>query len=862
MAKIKVLDVAQEVGMDEDKLLSKLKGMGVKIKEEKAEEAQLEEGLATDERIIDRDETSEVVEKRVKPTVIRRRVRTVEPKTPPPEAEPEAPVEPAAETMPEPTPEMPVPEAEPEDVKVAATQEAVRGVEPADEEPVAEEKTGVPEEAAEMMPEETRPTEVTRPRISTEEQVQEARPEVKEKAPAARVEAVAEEEDKGKQKGAKKKEKEEPGRRRPRMALRREDRKKRATLKGFGEAEEEEEEQKPQVSKEEVLHRARRPMKKRVVTRPSKKTEITVPKAIKRVIRIEGAIAVGELAKRMGVKANDIIKKLMSMGFMASINHNVDADMAAVLASEFDHEVENVAYDVDAVLKSKDDKPEDLSPRPPVITIMGHVDHGKTLLLDAIRKSNIAEGEAGAITQHIGAYDVQLDGGHVVFIDTPGHEAFTALRARGARVTDVVVLVVAADDGVMPQTVEAIDHAKAGDVPIVVAVNKVDKPNANPDRVKQSVAELGLAPEEWGGTTLFAEVSAKKRTGIKELLELVLLQAELLELKANPAKSARGTVIESKLDSGRGPVATVLIQEGTLKNGDYFVAGTHYGRVRAMLNDKGRKISEAGPSTPVEVIGSSGVAEAGETFVVVEDERTAKDVVSTRQDQQREKEMSRLSTVSLEDLYERMQKGEVKELNVIIKGDVQGSVEAVRESLTKLSTDAVKVNVIHGGVGGVTESDINLASASDAVIIGFNVRPAMKAVALADQEGVSIRTYSVIYDAIDDVRKALEGLLEPVYTEKVLGQAEVLELFSVPKFGVVAGSRVTDGKIVRGGNARVMRDNVVIYDSKIGSLKHFKENVKECQEGLECGIKIENFNDIKQGDIIEAYVKEEIAPSL
>ena len=860
MAKIKVLDVAQEVGMEEDKLLSKLKGMGVKIKEKKAEESQLEEGLETGERIIERDETMEVVEKRVKPTVIRRRVRTVEPKTPPPEAEPEHPAERTAETMPEPAPETVVPEAEPEDMKAAA-QEAVREVEPAGEEPVAEEKAGVPEEAAETMPEETKPAEVAREGAVAQEEAQEAQPAVEEAPPAARVKAAEEEEEKGKPKRGKKREKEEPGRRRPRMALRREDLKKKVILEGFGEPEEEEE-QKPEVQKVEAIPRARRPMKKRVVTRPSKKTEITVPKAIKRVIRIEGAIGVGELAKRMGVKGADIIKKLMSMGFMASINQSVDADMAAVIASEFDYEVENVAYDVNAVLKSKDDKPEDLRPRPPVITIMGHVDHGKTLLLDAVRKSNIAEGEAGAITQHIGAYDVQLDGGHVVFIDTPGHEAFTALRARGAKVTDVVVLVVAADDGVMPQTVEAIDHAKAADVPIVVAVNKIDKANANPDRVKQNVAELGLAPEEWGGTTLFAEVSAKNRTGIKELLELILLQAELLELKANPAKPARGIVIESKLDSGRGPVATVLIQEGTLKNGDFFVAGTHHGRVRAMLNDRGRKISEAGPSTPVEVIGSSGVADAGEAFVVVEDERTAKDVVSTRQDQQREKEMSQLSTVSLEDLYDRMQKGETKELNVIIKADVQGSVEAVRESLTKLSTDAVKVTVIHGGVGGVTESDINLASASDAVIIGFNVRPAMKAMALADQEGVSIRTYTVIYDAIDDVRKALEGLLEPVFTEKVLGHAEVLELFNVPKFGVVAGSRVTSGKIVRGGNARVMRDNVVIYESKIGSLKHFKENVKECQEGLECGIKIENFNDIKQGDIIEAYVKEEIAPSL
>jgi translation initiation factor IF-2 len=624
----------------------------------------------------------------------------------------------------------------------------------------------------------------------------------------------------------------------------------------------EEEEEKPLPQREVFFRPVRRPMKKKVVSRPTKKTEITVPKASKRVLRIEEAIPVVDMAKRMGIKTHEIIKKLMNLGVMASINQALDTETAALIASEFGYEVENVAFDVDAVLRRKEDKPDDLRPRPPVITIMGHVDHGKTLLLDAIRKSNLVEAEAGAITQHIGAYDVELDGGHVVFIDTPGHEAFTALRARGAQVTDIVILVVAADDGVMPQTVEAVDHAKAANVPIIVAINKMDRPNANPERVRQGLAEVGLAPEEWGGTTLYAEISAKKKTGIKELLELALLQSELLELKANPEKTARGTVIESRLDSGRGPVATVLVQEGMVKNGDFFVVGSHHGRVRAMVNDRGRKISSAGPSMPVEVIGSSGVPEAGESFVVVENERVAKEVVATRQNQQREKELSKLSTVSLEDLYDRMQKGEAKELDLIIKADVQGSVEAVCESLAKLSTDAVKVNVIHGGVGAITETDINLATASGAIIIGFNVRPGMKAMGLADQEGVSIRTYSVIYDAIDDIKKAMEGLLEPTYEEKVIGQAEVLELFNVPKFGVVAGSHVTNGKIVRGSNARVMRDNVVIYESKIGSLKHYKENVKECNEGLDCGIKIDNFNDLKQGDLIEAYIKEEVAPTL
>jgi translation initiation factor IF-2 len=493
---------------------------------------------------------------------------------------------------------------------------------------------------------------------------------------------------------------------------------------------------------------------------------------------------------------------------------------------------------------------------------MGHVDHGKTMLLDSIRKTNVMGGEAGGITQHIGAYDVELENGDVVFIDTPGHEAFTAMRARGAQVTDVVVLVVAADDGMMPQTKEAIDHARAAKVPIVVAINKIDKPTANPEKVKKDLSEYELVPEQWGGSTLFAEVSAKQKTGIKELLDLILLQAEVLELRANPDKPARGVIIESKLDKGRGPVATLLVQEGTLKTGDAFLAGSHYGRVRAMLNDKGQKIGEARPSTPVEVVGFTDVPEAGGTFIVVSEERMAKQISLYRQEKIREKELSKLSKVSLEELYDKIKKGEVKELNVIIKADVQGSIEAVKEALKKLSTDVVKVNILHDAVGGITETDVNLASASNAIIIGFNVRPGPKAQSLGEQEHVDIRIYSVIYDAITDIKNALEGLLEPTYKEHVLGRAQVIQVFNIKKVGTVAGSLVIDGKVVKGSHARLLRDNVIVYDGRISSLRRFKDDMKDCNQGLECGIGIENFNDIKLGDVIESYEIEEVQTRL
>jgi translation initiation factor IF-2 len=602
--------------------------------------------------------------------------------------------------------------------------------------------------------------------------------------------------------------------------------------------------------------------KKKVEFILHKKTVITTPKPIKRVIRVAEVIMVSELARRMGVKANEVIKKLMELGTIVNLNQTIDVDIASIVAGEFDYEVEKVLLEREDLLEKKEDAPEQLKLRAPVVTIMGHVDHGKTLLLDAIRKTKVVEDEAGGITQYIGAYNVQLDSGRIVFIDTPGHEAFTAMRARGAQVTDIVVLVVAADDGVMPQTIEAINHARAANVPIIVAINKIDKSNANVDKVKKDLAEYDLIPEEWSGKTIFAEVSAKEKIGITELLELILIQAEILELKANPDKLARGTIIEARLDRGRGVMATVLVQEGTLKVGDSFVTGMNYGRLRAIMDDRGQRIKEADPSTPVEVVGFTGLPEAGEAFIVLGDERITKQIGEYRQQKKREKELVSSSKVSLEELYARIQEGEVRELNIIVKADAQGSMEAVSNSLEKLSTDSVKVNIVHGGVGGISETDVNLAMASHAIIIGFNVRPGLKAMQLGEQERVDIRSYSVIYDAVSDIQKALEGLLKPILKEKVLGRAEVRATFNIPKAGTVAGSYVIDGKIGRGGMIRLIRDDVVIHEGRISSLKRFKEDVKDVQQGYECGIGIENFNDVKEEDVIESYEYEEVSPAL
>ena len=594
----------------------------------------------------------------------------------------------------------------------------------------------------------------------------------------------------------------------------------------------------------------------------SRKTEITVPKAIKRIIKISESITVGEMAKRMGVKANDLIRALMKMDFMATINHPLDFETASIIAADFGFEVENVAVDLVDIVESIPDSEENLEKRPPVVTIMGHVDHGKTSLLDAIRATNVIAGEAGGITQHIGAYDVELKGRKITFLDTPGHEAFTAMRARGAKVTDIVILVVAADDGVMPQTREAVNHSKAAGVPIIIAINKIDKPDSKPERVKQELMEFGLVSEEWGGETIFVEVSAKQKTNLEELLEMVLLQADVLELKANPNKPARGTIVEAKLDKGRGPVATVLVQEGVAKIGDYFVCGIHYGRIRAMQNDRGEKVMTAGPSMPVEVIGLTGVPEAGDNFIIMPDERQAKEIAMLRQQKMRETELAKSSKLSLEQLYEKIQMGEVKELNVVVKGDVQGSVEAVSESLRKLSTDAIRLRVINASVGAITETDVNLATASNAIVLGFNVRPEVKAQALAEKEGVDVRLYNIIYDAVDDIRKAMEGLLEPTLKEKYLGRAEIREVFSVPKHGNVAGSYVLDGKMLRNSQVRLLRDNIVIYEGKMASLRRFKDDTKEVAAGYECGISLENYNDLKPGDIIESFEIEKVATTL
>lgn len=574
----------------------------------------------------------------------------------------------------------------------------------------------------------------------------------------------------------------------------------------------------------------------------------------KKKISVAEFITVNELANIMGVSASEIIKKCLNLGLVVSINQRLDFDTITLIASDYGFEVERAEEYLEDIIKEEPDRPEDLEPRPPVVTIMGHVDHGKTTLLDYIRQSNIVAGEAGGITQHIGAYQVTLPNGkQITFIDTPGHEAFTAMRARGAQVTDIVVLVVAADDAVMPQTVEAINHALAANVPIVVAINKIDKPEANPDKIKQQLAERGILVEDWGGKYQCVEISAKYGKNVDLLLEKILLEAELMDLKANPKKKARGVVIESKLDKGRGPVGTVLVQNGSLKIGDVFVAGTTFGRVRAMFDERGNRVEIAKPSTPVQVIGFDQLPEAGDSFVIVDDEKTAREISNRRSQLKREQTFRQLKAISLNRLSEQIKEGKVKELPVIIKADVNGSVEALSDSLMKLSTEEVKVRIIHRAVGAISESDVLLAQASGAIIIGFNVRPTSGAKKLAENENVEIRLYNIIYNVIEDIKKALEGMLEPEKREEFLGTAEIRETFKISKVGTVAGCFVTEGKILRNARARLIRNGIVIYDGKIASLKRFKDDVKEVEAGLECGIALENYNDIKVGDVIEAY---------
>ena len=577
-------------------------------------------------------------------------------------------------------------------------------------------------------------------------------------------------------------------------------------------------------------------------------------------ITIPDNITVKDLAIELKKTSGEIIKKLFNYGIMATINNTVDFDTAYLVASEFGvtAKKKEEIKEEDILFDDSEDKEEDLKPRPPVVVVMGHVDHGKTSLLDAIRKTNVIEGEAGGITQHIGAYKVNINGRELTFLDTPGHEAFTSMRARGAQITDIAILVVAADDGVMPQTIEAINHAKVAEIPIIVAVNKIDLPGANIDRIKQQLMEYELVPEEWGGDTIFVPISAKKHLNIENLLEMVLLVADMKELKANPNKQAKGAVIEARLDKAKGPIASMLVQRGTLNIGDTIVVGKSIGKIRAMKNDKGQKVKAAGPSTPVEIMGLTDVPEAGDTFYEVKDEKTAKHLIERRKRQEREEHLNNVNKVTLSNVFEKMASENLKQLNIIVKADVQGTSEALKQSLEKLSNDEVKVKVIHYSAGAVTESDVQLAKAAKAIIIAFNVRPTSTAKEMGEREEVEVKQYSVIYQAIEDVEAAMKGMLDPVFEEKVIGEAEVRQTFRVSSVGTIAGCFVLNGKVERNAGVRVIREDVVIHEGKLVSLKRFKDDVKEVTKGFECGLQIENYNDLKEGDKIEVFVQEQV----
>ncbi|WP_448825864.1 translation initiation factor IF-2 [Capnocytophaga bilenii] len=593
---------------------------------------------------------------------------------------------------------------------------------------------------------------------------------------------------------------------------------------------------------------------KREIHRQKAEQELAEQEQQEKVLKLTEFVTVNELATMMDVPINKVIGACMSLGIMVTMNQRLDAETLSIVADEFGFEVEFATANIEEAIHIEEDKPEDLVPRAPIVTVMGHVDHGKTSLLDYIRKENVIAGESGGITQHIGAYGVKLESGErITFLDTPGHEAFTAMRARGTKVTDIAIIVVAADDDVMPQTKEAISHAQAAGVPIVFAINKIDKPNANPDKIKEHLAGMNLLVEEWGGKIQSQDISAKKGIGVQELLEKVLLEAEILELKANPKKPAIGTVVEASLDKGRGYVSTVLVETGTLRVGDYVLAGTSTGKIRAMQDERGRRVQEAGPSTPISILGLDGAPQAGDKFYVFEDEKEAKQIVAKRAQLQREQSVRTQRHITLDEIGRRIALGDFKQLNIILKGDVDGSVEALTDSFQKLSTEEIQVSIIHKGVGAITESDVLLASASDAIIIGFNVRPMTNARALAEKESIDIRTYSIIYDAINDLKDAMEGMLSPEFKEEVTGTAEIRELFKIAKVGTIAGCMVTDGKIFRNSKVRVVRENVVVYTGELASLKRFKDDVKEVSKGYDCGLQVKNYNDIHEGDVIEAF---------
>jgi len=886
MAKIRIYELARELNMKNKELLDKIVAMDIEAKSHMS---------SLDDDVVGKIKTAlfgkqidMVEETRVKPTVIRRRRKAVK-------AEP---VETAAPEVEAETKETTEAVAEqPEEAAVEAATSAAEVEKTVDQaEPEKEEKPEAPEESA--------PTEAVEKEEAAADEpekdasAKKAKPVKKKKGKkesAAKIiqlpvkPKVTTPKEKPKapeRETARTKKKEAKGQKHPRPkeapapvvppdpdSAKGKDKKKKR--KGRGEEVQDPRFFKKKISfrKKEVIEgdalyanisrRGRRTRKTvKAASVKAQKPQITTPKAIKRRIKIDDTIVLSDLAKRMGIKANEMIAKLMTMGVMATVNQTIDFETATLVAGEFDYELERAAFEEETVIKMVKDDPEKLAPRPPVVTIMGHVDHGKTSLLDVIRESRVTEGEAGGITQHIGAYHVPTAKGNIVFLDTPGHEAFTAMRSRGAKVTDIVILVVAADDGVMPQTLEAINHAKAAEVPIIVAVNKIDKENADPERVLRELAEENLVPEDWGGDTIFMKVSAKTHEGLDGLLEMILLQSEMLELKANPDKAAAGHVIEAKLDAGRGPVATVLVQEGTLRTGDPVVCGVHYGKVRAMLDDIGAAVESAGPAMPVEVIGLTGVPMAGDELMSLDDEKSAKQVSMHRIQKQRSKELAKTSRLSLDRLYENLKSGETKDLNLIIKADVNGSIEALRDSLEKQSNEEVRINVVHSAAGTITESDVSLATVSDAIVIGFNVRPSQKVIDFAAEEHVDMRFYNVIYEVIKDIQNAIVGLMDSSFEERILGRADVREVFHIPKIGAVAGCYVTDGKVERGQLVRVLRDGVIGYEGKIASLRRFKDDAKEVQSGYECGIGIDKYNDIKVGDVLECYYLEEIKPAI
>lgn len=881
MSRVRVYELAKEAGMASKTLVEKLIGLGYDVK---GHSSTVDEETASKIRKdVLQGSDYELVEKRIDvdataggTTVIRRRATTVirrRPKKVPEEEleeSVETPVEVEAEVQAEPS----VPEVETHAAKISETEvaaeekgEAVAPIEGQPEVPVAEEKKELSEKAKipvkpkSQIPSKTGIAKVVGTIELPKDDHEKAPPRKKAgrppaRRPAPRPQATQAAADptavsRGKKKGKKG------------VGPQKEDDLRTGGKGGWKGAKKGRKNVRVTKFGYEGDRYGKRGKKGRGRVKSSPQQPAAEMKASKKKIKVYETISVGDLAHRMGVKANEIIGKLMGLGVMATVNQALDVDTSVLVASDFGYEVEQaITEEIGVEQLAKEEGGGEAVPRSPVITVMGHVDHGKTSILDAIRKTDVADGEAGGITQHIGAYHVHSEAGDVTFVDTPGHAAFTEMRSRGAKITDLVILVVAADDGVMEQTREAIHHAQAAEVPILVAVNKIDKDNADPERVKRELAELNLAPEEWGGQTIFVEISAKNNIGIDTLMENIELMAEMMELKADPARKARGRVIEAKLDKGRGAVATVLIQEGTLQAGDHFVVGQFSGKVRALLNDKSKPIKTAGPSMPVEVQGLTGVPSAGDEFVVVRDEKMAKSVSQARSLKVRENELVSGSKVSLDTLFEKLSEGDVQELRIVLRADVQGTLEAFGKAAEKLSTDEVKVKILHEGTGTMTDSDVLLASASEAIIIGFNVRPSGKVKELAAKENVDMRSYDVIYHALDDITQAMVGMLAPDFVEDVIGNAEVRETFQAPKVGTIAGCFVTDGKIIRNASVHVLRDGVVVYTGKIESLRRFKEDAKEVLSGYECGMSIENFNDIKVGDNLEAFVMKEVAATL